>query len=208
MILHLIPVHAVLCLSLLLSVPVYAQTVPLPDFQKHSEAQETKNSEKKHVPQTLDDLYKRLSQAKDAEEAAGISRLIDRRQSKSGSPTVDLLMKRAQKAQNTGNPALAVELSDRALVLEPTWAPGWTERASFFILLNDPIAALDDLKKAVSLEPRLFHAWARIGTIFFESEENKAALAAFRKAIEIYPFFPEVLPFVQQLTRKLEGYKI
>ncbi len=177
---------------------------PIPD----KKAEVEKIESEKVKPQTLDDLFERLRNAKDEEEATGISRLIERRLAKSGSPTTDLLMRRAEAASASGNTELAVELNDRVLVLEPKWAEAWGQRALFFVALEDPLAAVEDLAKAVQLEPRHYNAWAALGSILLTSEENKAALFAFKKAVEIYPFFPSAMPYVTRLTRKMEGQKI
>ena len=159
-------------------------------------------------PQTLDDLFARLKKAEDAEEAAGISRLIERRLTRSGSPTADLLMRRAVEMAGKGDVNLAIELTDRVVALEPKWAHGWVQRSEFFHALGDVTLAFDDLKRAVVVEPRHFNAWAALGGFLLEGEEERAALAAFQKALEIYPLFPLVGAHVARLARKLQGIDI
>src|SRR3712207_7518034 len=51
--------------------------------------------------------------AKDESEANGVANLIERRWSRSGSDTADLLMSRASEALKAKDQALAVELLDR-----------------------------------------------------------------------------------------------
>src|SRR5215203_6864281 len=73
-------------------------------------------------PATLDELFTRLAGAKDEAEANGIANLIERRWSRSGSDTADLLMSRATEAIHKKEYPVAVELLDRVLALEPQWA--------------------------------------------------------------------------------------
>ena len=158
-------------------------------------------------PQTLDDLFRRLQKSEDEDEAAGLSRLIERRMEKSGSPTADLLMRRAgQAAQN--DPALAIEITDRILVLEPQWSQAWFMRSQLFLLLSDSLSAFEDMKQTVHLEPRHYQAWVYMGMLFADSEDEKTALALFRKALSINPFYPGLGGMIQKLSRKFEGFRI
>jgi hypothetical protein len=76
-------------------------------------------------PNTIEALFERLGKAKDETEAQGIANLIERRWSRSGSDTADLLMSRAGEAFRDKEYGLAIELLDRVLTLRrPGPRPG------------------------------------------------------------------------------------
>ncbi len=198
---RLFPALAALCLSAMAGVAV-AQTLPLP--KKPVENKEIVPEEERK-PQTLDDLYRRLANAKDENEATGIARLIERRLARSDSPTAELLMRRATIAGQRDNNALTVEILDRIVTLEPKWAEAWARRAVAFEKLDDPFAALADLRNTVMLEPRHYRAWQMLGHIFLQNEDDKRALTAFRKALANHPFLEGVQKAVEKLQRKIDG---
>jgi len=153
----------------------------------------------------LDRLFERLANADDENEARGVSLLIHRRWMRSGSDTADLLMVRAQQAIRAEDHALAIELLDRVLVLEPDWAEAWNRRAVTFHMLGDPVAAMADIHRVLTLEPRHFTAWAGLGHIFREGGDDRGALASYERAIAINPHMPRLAPIVERLRRDIEG---
>src|SRR5215207_1728425 len=100
---------------------------------------------KPRKPATLDELFTRLAGAKDESEANGIAALIEQRWARSGSDTADLLMSRAGEALKAKDYALAIELLDRVLALQPDWAEAWNRRATAFYLLDDPASSMADI---------------------------------------------------------------
>jgi Flp pilus assembly protein TadD len=153
----------------------------------------------------LDRLFERLASADNENEARGVSLLIHRRWMRSGSDTADLLMVRAQQAIRADDHALAIELLDRVLVLEPDWAEAWNRRAVTFHALGDPVAAMADIHRVLTLEPRHFGAWAGLGHIFREGGDDAGALASYERAIAINPHIPRLTPIVERLRREIEG---
>jgi tetratricopeptide (TPR) repeat protein len=166
-----------------------------------------KGSEKPADPRraSLEDLYDRLSKAGDENESKGIAALIERRWSRSGSDTADLLMSRAGEAAEKKDYPLAVELLDRVLVLEPGWAEAWYRRANVFYLLDDPVSAMADIRRTLELEPRHFGAWTGLGHILMSSDDKPHALEAYRRALKIYPQLSVVQTLVERLTPQVEG---
>ena len=154
---------------------------------------------------TLDELFERLSKAENEQEAQGISTLIDRRLSRSGSDTADLLLSRATQAYESKDYPLAVELLDRVLALQPAWAEAWYRRATIFYQLDDPIGAMADLHKALKIEPRHFGAWAGLGHILMASEDKIRALEAYRRALKINPQFPTLQTIEKRLSQEVGG---
>jgi len=153
----------------------------------------------------LDGLFERLAAAQDVAESRGVARLINRQWLRSGSDTADLLMTRAREATREHDHALAVELFDRIIAMEPDWAEAWNRRAVAFHRLGDPLAAMADIHRAVTLEPRHFGAWAGLGHILRQSGDEAAALASYEHALSIHPHIPRLEPIVEKLRRDLYG---
>jgi tetratricopeptide (TPR) repeat protein len=159
-------------------------------------------------PVSIDELFSRLAEAKDETEAAGVARLIERRWSRSGSDTSDLLMSRAGEALKAKDYALSIELIDRVLALTPDWAEAWNRRATAFYLLDDPVSAMADIRQALSHEPRHYSAWAGLGHIYLAGGDKRSALMAYRKALELNPFFENLKQAVERLAPEVDGRDI
>jgi tetratricopeptide (TPR) repeat protein len=159
-------------------------------------------------PSTLDDLFARLSAAKDEAEANGIANLIERRWARSGSDTADLLMSRAGEALKAKDYALAIELLDRVLALQPDWAEAWNRRATAFYLLDDPASSMADIRQVLSREPRHFGAWAGLGQIYSSGGDKRRALEAFRKALAIHPYLSSLREAIERMAPEVDGRDI
>ena len=157
---------------------------------------------------TLDDLFKRLADAKDEAEAKGIAGLIERRWSRSGSDTADLLLTRASDAIQGKEFPLAIELLDRVIALQPEWAEAWNRRATAFFLLDDTASAMADLRQVLTREPRHFGAWAGLGHIYNAGGDKGRALDAYRKALAINPRMEDLRGMVERLAPEIDGRDI
>lgn len=154
---------------------------------------------------TLERLFQRLHEAKTQEEAEGIARLIQRRWSRSGSDTADLLMARAQQAMKDKQVELGIELLDRIISLQPDWAEAWNQRANALYLAGDSIRSMLDIGETLKREPRHYGAMMGLGVILRQQGDDKAAMVAFRKALEIYPQFEAVKKAVDSLAIEVDG---
>ncbi|HZH53677.1 MAG TPA: tetratricopeptide repeat protein [Microvirga sp.] len=159
-------------------------------------------------PSSLDELFDRLAKAETEREAEGIANLIERRFSRSGSDTADLLLGRATEAFKKKDFPLAIELLDRVVTLQPGWAEAWYRRATLFYQLDDPVGAMADLHKALKIEPRHFSAWTGLGHILMASDDKARALEAFRRALAINPKQETVQTLVTRLTTEVGGQDI
>lgn len=158
--------------------------------------------------QSTDQLFERLAAAKTPEEAKGVAGLIQRRWARSGSDTADLLMSRAQTALKANEHALAIEILDRLVVIEPNWAEIWNQRANAFFLMEDPLRALIDIGETLKREPRHFGALGGLASIMRQQGNEKVALEAYRKAFALYPQMDGLKEQVEGLARKLDGRDI
>ena len=160
----------------------------------------------KPAPQrSLDELFARLASAKDEAEANGIANLIERRWSRSGSDTADLLLNRATEAIGKKEYPIAVELLDRVLALEPQWAEAWNRRATAFYLLDDPVSAMADVRRVLDREPRHFNAWAGLGHILMAGNDRSRALEAYRKALALHPHLGKLKEVIDRLAPEVDG---
>lgn len=195
-------------LLLLLPGAVFAQgaTPPAPPEVRPPEgkAPDVKPTEVRR-PTSLEDLYTRLAEAKDEDEAKGVAGLISRRLERSGSDTADLLMSRAGEAMKAKDAALAVELLDRVTQLRPGWAEAWLRRAAAFWQLDDATRALMDLEETLAREPRHFTAWMVLGHLETSSGDKGRALAAYRRALKIHPFLEDAEKAVKRLAPDVDG---
>ena len=193
-----------LILSLsLVSHPLGAQEPSRPKNAPRDQAQPAKPSPPR--VSSLDELFERLGKAQSEREAEGIASLIERRFSRSGSDTADLLLSRAAEAFGKKDFPLSIELIDRVLALQPNWAEAWYKRATVFYQLDDPVGAMADLHRALKIEPRHFNAWTGLGHILMASDDKARALQAYRKVLEINPQMDDVKTIVTRLAPEVDG---
>lgn len=156
----------------------------------------------------LDELFERLAKAQDAEEGAGIAGAIERVWLRSNSDTADLLMSRARAMLQAKDAAVAQEILDRLIALEPEWAEAWRMRANARFLGGDKGGAVEDLGRTLALEPRHFAALMDLGSVLHESGFNKRALEVLRRALDVHPRQPDVRTLVDQLAPDVDGRNI
>lgn len=156
------------------------------------------------LPKLLDDL----KTAKDTASAKTLMQRIERAWLRSGSDTADLLMTRVGAALQKRDAALAVELADRILALQPDWAEAWNKRATAFFILGDTARSVSDLAEALRREPRHYQALAGLGAIFSQNGDKKNALAAFRRALEINPHFEDIAKSAERLAPDVDGLNL
>lgn len=159
---------------------------------------------------SLNALYERLLKAADEKEGKRVADLIERRLSRSGSDTADLLMARATDAIGEGNRDLpqAIELLDRVIKLEPAWAEAYYRRATALYLAGDLERAMSDVSAALAIEPRHFGVLAGAGQMFLAEGYSKRALDMIRKALAVYPLQPGLKEMEDKLAVQVDGRDI
>ncbi|MEZ5937881.1 MAG: tetratricopeptide repeat protein [Hyphomonadaceae bacterium] len=123
----------------------------------------------------------------------------------SGSPTVDILMRRGLDALEAQDTDLARDMFDRVILIKPDYAEGWNRRALLFFNDGKFTEAIYDLEQALTYEPRHFGAWIGLAMIFEQIEKPQAALEAYRKALEIYPLAQAAKQGEARLVNAVEG---
>ena len=155
----------------------------------------------------LDDLFQQLQTATD-EEAGQITDNIWIEWSKSGSPAMDLLLKRGRDALAAGQPEIAIEHFTALIDHAPDFAEGYNARATAYFGTGDLGPSVSDIAKTLTLNPRHFGALAGLGMIFEQLNEPAKALEVYKAALAINPHMTEVRDSVKRLEDSLGGQNL
>lgn len=159
-------------------------------------------------PKMLAELYAQLAKARDEEAAAPIIEAIEGLWRFSGSPTVDLLMSRAEHLAQAEELDLAFKIADATVEIAPDQPEAWHLRAKVNFLKHDYGQALVDLRRTLDRDPKHFAAINDLGVVLEATGAKKEALQAYRKALEINPFLTGTKKAVEELGREIEGQDI
>ncbi|MGR3539968.1 MAG: tetratricopeptide repeat protein [Hasllibacter sp.] len=190
---------ASLAVAALLALPAFAQEGDAP-----AAAPEAEVADAPREPETLDELFEALRIAPDGQHDR-IALRIERAMSRSGSQTIDYLLKRGRDAIEAQDPEAAIDHLSAAIDHAPQFAQPYVERAAAFFAAGRPGLALYDLRRALVLEPRHFDAMIGIGFILADLDEPETALEALRAAQGFHPAIPEVNDMIDSLEAELEG---
>lgn len=153
---------------------------------------------------TLDELFQQLGAADEATYERVEDRIIARWE-KSGSPAMDLLLRRGQDALEDGEIDVAVEHYTALVDHAPDFAAGYFGRASAYYLLGMIGPALDDLRSTLRLNPRHFEAMRGLATILHEQDRPEDALSVYQMILAISPHSAETQAEIGRLELQLEG---
>ena len=139
----------------------------------------------------------------DAVEGQKIERELDLIWSRSGSPTMDLLLRRGRDAMEAGELDVAVghlsALTDHA----PDFAEGWHLRAKVFFREEEFGLALADLQQAVALNPYNFQAVYGMALILEQTGRIPAALRGYQAVLNVFPEHEEAKAGRDRLARQV-----
>ncbi len=153
---------------------------------------------------TLDELFQELAEA-DAAVSGRVEQQIISEWSKSGSPAMDLLIRRGRQALDDGAPDVAVEHFSALVDHAPDFAEGYYGRASSYYLLGLTGPALDDIRQTLILNPRHFEAMRGLALIMEELQRPQDAMALYEMVLAFNPQSPEVNASKARLQLQLEG---
>lgn len=156
---------------------------------------------------TLDELFDELAQS-DAQGAVRVENQIIAEWEKSGSPSLDLLMRRGKDALAQGDPEAALQHFSALVDHDPTFAEGYNGRAAAYYALGLIGPALDDLRQVLVLNPRHFTAMRGVGVILEAMARPKEALEVYRVVLALNPQSEGVNEAVERLVLELEGQAI
>lgn len=155
----------------------------------------------------LDELYAELAQP-DLKDWEKVERQIWREWSRSGSASMDLLLRRGRTAMEKGDFSKAIAhftaLTDHA----PDFAEGWNARATAFFNAEEYGLSIADIQRTLALNPRHFGALQGLGRILEELDQQENALAAYKAAAAIHPHREGLKDAIERLERTVSGQDI
>ena len=155
-----------------------------------------------------DKLFVQLHDAQSPDAAHPIEQKLDGLFRVSGSPSVDLLMTRAQAALGGADNGTARKLLDAVTAVDPHYAEGWRARAQMQAAAGDDAGAMLSLQKAVTLNPRQFEAMADLADMLEQYGDKPGALKLYRQALALDPQLSEAARREKALSKEIEGQGI
>jgi tetratricopeptide (TPR) repeat protein len=154
------------------------------------------------------DLLAQLKKAESPEAARPIEQKLMAMFRPSGSPSIDLLMTRAETAAAAGDKDAARKLVDAITTIAPKYAEGWHARAALESAADNDAAAMVSLQKTVELNPHHFTAMVELGDMLEAYGDKAAALKLYRRALALNPQMEGAGHKVRELSRSVEGQDI
>ena len=152
----------------------------------------------------LDEMYQALRSAP-APEAARLGEDIRLRLSNSGSPSMNLLLKRGRDAMAAGDSDLAIELLGALTDHAPEFAEGWHARSVAYARAGMLGPAMDDLTRSLALDPRNFAAIYSLGALLEEVGLPDLAAEAYARVVVIHPHFDDAGLALARLKAEVRG---
>lgn len=154
--------------------------------------------------QNLDEMYSELKTAP-AKEAKRIGREIRLELGKSGSPSMNLLLKRGRSALEAGDAALGIQLLGALTDHAPEFAEGWHALSVAHARTGMMGPAMADLRRSLALEPRNFAAIYSLAALLEEIGMPDLAQEAYARVVAIHPHFDDVEDALARLGADLAG---
>ncbi len=147
-----------------------------------------------------DELFAQLRKASTAEKSQLIASRLRQSFVRTGSDSLDLMLRWAETALNQSRDAEAQDFIDEVMAQRPDNATVWQLRARLHLRRNELGPALKDIKQAMILEPRNFDVLINYATLLRETGNSKAALKLYHQALTIYPMMKEAQDEMLKLT--------
>ncbi|AZO11142.1 MULTISPECIES: hypothetical protein [unclassified Mesorhizobium] len=161
------------------------------------------------VPSTrqgrLDQLFADLRRERNEKAAERIAGRIWSEWNQSGSASIDLMMRWAQKAAEDQKFGVALDFLDQVVILQPDYAEGWNRRATVHFLMKNYGKSMSDIDHTLRLEPRHFGALSGLAQIMTETGHKQSALEAWQRVLTIYPMMRSAQDQVSALSEELAG---
>ncbi|TCN46952.1 tetratricopeptide repeat protein [Shinella granuli] len=157
--------------------------------------------------QRLDKLFTELKHEGNADTARGIADQIRREWQESGSASINLLIRWADKAISEEKNAAALDFLDEAIRLKPDYVEGWNRRATLHFKMGNYRKSMSDINRVLAIEPRHFGALAGMAAILAQSGRDELALRAWERFLDIYPSERQAQKEMGNLAEKLTGQR-
>jgi hypothetical protein len=159
-------------------------------------------------PETDDEILAKLAKATDKRTAQRFERELHARWTHSGSPSADLLYKRAGDAMDAHDLDTARAIVDKLTDIAPEFSEAWHLRATLASQKDDYADAIAALRRTLTLRPNEFMALAELGEILEEYDDKPHALEAYKQAKALDPFIDGIDDRIRKLTKDVEGQGI
>ena len=183
-----------------------AEPEAAPEFRLESRPQ-SPEEEAARSRARLDALFARLAQS-DSPDWLSVQNEIWAQWSRSGSPAMDLLLRRAESAMEDGRFELALRFLDDLVRLAPNFAEGWNKRATVYFLLEEYGRSVADIERTLALEQRHFGALSGLGMILERLGDKNGAMRAYRRGLEVHPNLPGAVEGVERLSPDVDGREL
>lgn len=186
-----------IALTLGAAFPALAQDAP--------PTEEIKPQPEEQVGSRLDKLFGDLKRQRNEKAAERIAGNIWQEWFKSGSASVDLMMKWAGDAVEAKKYDVALDFLDQVIVLSPTYPEGWNRRATVHFMMQNFGKSMADIERTLELEPRHFGALSGMAEIMKTTGRKELALDAYQRVLAIYPMMRSAQNEVSELSEELAG---
>lgn len=155
----------------------------------------------------LDALFEQLGR-QDNQAWPVIQAQIWRVWRRSGSASMDLLLRRGMEKIEEKDYDTALVFLDDLVRLAPEFAEGWNQRATAHFLKGDYGRSMRDIEVVLTLEPRHFGALSGLGIILDRTGNAKGAVEAYRRALALHPNLEGAQRGVDRLKEEVDGQEL
>ncbi len=146
-----------------------------------------------------------LLQAPDTAGAATVAARLEAFRTSRLSPTVLLLLHRAQRELSDGALRDARDDMDDALALQPDQAVLWRQRAAVRATADDADGAITDLGGALARDPGDVPSWSALSGIEERENQPREAFDAWEHVLRLDPMIEDGPGRLKRLHRQLVG---
>ncbi len=154
-----------------------------------------------------DDMAGLMQALKAADDASwrGIEDQIRARWERSGSASMDLLLKRGRDAIEAGKMPAAIDHLSALVDHAPDFLEGYEARARAYFQAGMYGPALADIGHVLARDPNRFDAMTGLAVILEDLNEPQKALVVYRRVLSLHPHKPDALKAAERLEKTLSG---
>ena len=155
----------------------------------------------------VETLLEQLAESEPA-EARKLAAEIEMAWSNSGSPSMDLLLRRGKDAIEAGEHVAAVEHLSALIDHAPDFAEAWHLRSVAFFKQDRYGLALADIERALILEQHHYNVLYGLGVVLDEMGQHAMAYEAFTRVMAIHPHHEDVSAARERVAGQLGGAEL
>lgn len=147
-----------------------------------------------------EELFASLRKASTPEKSHAIASRLRQSFVRTGSDSLDVMLRWAETALNQSRDAEAQDFIDEVMSQRSDLASVWLLRSRLHLRRNELAPALSDMRQAMILEPRNFDVLINYATLLRETGNSKGALRLYEQALTVYPMMKEAQDEMLKLT--------